>query len=451
MENQRIQKSQTKIWLLMLSLFTLLTFRTLPLLYGTFANYGYDYGFYLFAIKHTQNLTLSSFFTALWGGYNNPLFYIGNLLHIPASITLNELYFFASLFTGLCFYFVFAKKNWQAGIFACLLFATSKIQAEMYNIFLWKNVLALSFLLLSFKFLEERRWKLFIFSSLMILLTHRTTAIIYILTLLIYFTHQFIKQKKYKLLVFGSSLITICLATSYTLLPIKSIISNLINNNNSYVRTGLFLENQNLFAIWWPFLALALPGIFLYLKNRRGILWPIFTTVCLLWVFFHLPFYRRIIIYLDIAVIYFSAHFLNQLNFRAWQVKTSIGLIFIFLLFSAQNFIRSRPVWISSPEIEEIKKFKTKTPGNFVLAVSANDAPWLLGFGNEIRLTAPGLFEDRNTYEQWQTFWAGQNQKEFLWKYPRPLYFYQRSYKLSGEINNCLSQVSKNFFEYNCK
>lgn len=439
----------TIVWLLA-ALCVLLVLRALFLLKAPLSGFGYDYGFYLYAAEHAQKLQIDSLLVALWGGFSSPLFYLGNLLHLPSGIILNEIYFFSAIFLGLAFYFVFAPKNRLAGILAAILAASSLIQSEAYFMFLWKNIVALPFLLLGFKFFLQGRWKIFALSSAAILLTHRTTAIIYFLTLLLYGIYWLIKQKKYKLLTTLLIVFSLLLTASYFLLNLKPLILNLIAHNNYFVRTGLFLENQNLFALWWPFLALGLAGLVLHLYRRENWLWPIFGGLCLLWIFFHLPFYRRIIIFLDLAVIYFAAYFLSQINFRSKLLKAALAAVLGFLIFRAANFVWAKQPWMNGADILEIKSFRPQNKGDFVLSITANDSPWLLGFAKNIRLGAPGLFEDRNTYEDWKQFWAGQNQTKFLSKYPRPLYIYQKAYRLQGPINSCLKPESKNFYRYIC-
>ncbi len=313
------QRAETKnknlpIVFLLTSLTTLLVLRVLPIFKSPLSTYGYDYGFYLYAAEHAQTLRLSSWLTVLWGGYNNPLFYLAHVLRVPPGVMLNEAYFAAVIFAGVGFYFLLKRFSWQAGALACALFGLSLVQTEGYLMFLWKNILALPFLLLGFYFFTQKRFRPWLICSLLIFLTHRTTAIIYALTLSMYGIYWLIKHKKYFLLIGFGLLALIMVLCGFYFLNLKSLILNLISNNNYYVRTGLFLENQNLFALWWPYLLLALPGMWLYLKRREHWLLPIFAGLCLTWIFLHLPFYRRVLFYLVLAVIYFASYFLGQID-----------------------------------------------------------------------------------------------------------------------------------------
>ncbi len=435
---------------MLFALTALIILRILPLLKSPLGTYGYDYGFYLYAIKHLAPLSVNTWLTALWGGYNNPLFYLTGLFRIPPAIVLSELYFFCAVLLGLSFYWFF-KPYAKTGVLAVALTAFSIIEIEVYTMYLWKNLVALPFLILSFKFIHEKKWRALIFSSLAIALTHRTTLIIYALTVSVYLIIQLLRQKKIKLLtglvVAG---LLVCAAGFYWF-HFKSIIYNLIENNNYFVRTGLFLEGQNLLMLLWPFLLLSLPGLYLYVKNRQPMIAPIFTAICLLWFVFQLPFYRRFLIYLDLSMIIYGAYFLGRFNYRTWLGKIALTVILVFLGYQAVNFTLIQFPLISPADIQEIQNFNR--PGGFVLIASANDASWVLGYGHDERLGAPGLFEDPHTYQEWVDFWNGQNQRTFLSYYPRPLYLYQRTYHLPPfGVSQCLLPITASYsqVDYAC-
>lgn len=446
-ENKILNQSN----LLALSLIILLITRAGHFINNSYALLSYDYSFYLFAAENILKSSQTKLLTGLSGGYNSWLFYISSFFNLPSEFILNITFFIASILTGVCFYFVFNKKNATAGILAVFLIAVSPIQTEVYNIFLWKNLITIPILLLAYKFLEEKNWKLVTLFSFLILITHRTTAIIYFLSLFIYFLYQNLSAKKFKnaaIILSGTLFGSVIL---YFIPSINKLVTSLLSNPNVYVRTGLFLEQENLFFLGWPVLILGLLGLWKQAKNKLNTLWLVFTGLCLVWFILHLPFYRRVLIFLDLGLIYFAADFLSQINYKNWQTKTFLAILFVYLLIFNFQFSTKRQQLISKAQIIEIKNFVPKNPGDFVLTTSANNAPWLLGYSKNIRLAAPGLFEDRNSYQEWQDFWQGKNQEHFLSKYPRPLYLYQRDYITPGEINNCLKPISENFSEYICK
>ncbi len=458
-QNQNKDISQSNTAFLLLALLPLLFIRLLPVLSAPLSTYGYDFGFYYYAANQAH-FSLADIYQVIWGGFDSPVFIIGKWLHLPAQLTLVGSYFLASVFLGLCLYLLMGtiSKNRTAGIFAVLLLTGSMVQSEAYTMFLWKNILALPFLILGFQFLVQKKWRLFIVFSLMILLLHRTTAIIYFLTAGLYLLWLMIRAKNYRAILATIIIIIVIVIVCFYSLPLKSVIFNLLYNNNYYVRTGLFLENQNWLDILWPTAILAIAGLILYVKNKQEALLIILGAISLFWIVVKLPFYHRILIYLDLAIICFAAYFLSMLFHSPSFLKRGAGGVqywryllipitisfFLFLFYRSIKFVLVKPPLISRAEILELKNFNA--PSGFVLVVSANDAPWVLAYVQNQRLGAPGLLESPHTYEQWMDFWAGNNQRLFLSNYPRPLYFYQRSYRLNaGPAASCQKSISQNF------
>ena len=443
---KKSNSNQTHLALLILIFTGLIISRLLPLLKAPISAFGYDYGFYIDALKNTGAVNWQALLTAVWGGFNNPIFYFFNFLNFPPELALSISYLFFSFFTGLALYWFFYPHNKTAGLFALLLYSLSLVQTESYLMFLYKNAFALPFLILGLKFFNEKKWQLFFLSSLIILLSHRTTAIIYFLTLGLYWTWLLLKQKKYTLLVISYSLLVISSLSCFFFLNLKSIILNLVEHNNYNVRTGLFFGDENILKHIWPLLPLTITGLVISIKRKTNTLVLFLTGLCLVWIIFHLPFYRRIWLYFDLSLIMLSSYFLSELNYSKKYLKLALGIIIIFFAFRFSQFTWAKDPLISKQEIKELKNLDAKNI--FILAVSANDAPWLLAFTNGYRLGAPGLLEDPHTYEEWQNFWQGQNQRQFISNYPRPLYLYHRDWQLPKfNLGNCLKPISRNFSE----
>lgn len=432
------------------ALAVLVIVRVLPLLKAPLSAYGYDYGFYLYAAKHVQGFSWESLMTSVWGGYESPFFMLGKIFHLPASVTLNEGLLLFSAFLGVCVYWYFSNINKTSGVIGALLVAFSLIQAEGYNMFLWKNLVALPFLILAFKFTYEEKWGDLAACSAIILVTHRTTAVLYFLALGVYIAYRHLRARSYLALALEAGALMLIVPMGYKFFNLREIIEKLVSNNNFYVRTGLFLENQNLLALWWPILLLGIVGFFFWLKFKNHPLPVIFFLLCALWFAFKLPFYRRVIIYLDLSLILFAAYFLGKIHYQNKKLKIALAAVLVFLATQAGMYVFSKQPLISAAETAEIQNFNER-PG-FVLSVTANDAPWLVGYiDDRQRLGAPGLFEDPHTFQEWQDFWAGKDQVNFISKYPRPLYFYQRGYRLESGIAKCFKPLSENFSEYNYK
>lgn len=412
--------------------------------------YGYDYGFYLFAIKNAASLGVKTF-SGVFGGFNNPLFFISHAVGANPEVFLTVSYFIAAVLSAIAIYYYLLKYDTRAAVFAVALYAASLIQIEAYSMFLWKYAVAVPLLLFGLKAYEEKKWWLFGILGTILALTHRTSFLVFMMVVLILFVINLATLKKWvQLISLGATSIIAVVLSSSVWLPIAN---NLINNGNYFVETGLFLNNQNKWAMILPTLMLAIYGIYSKRNSKIPKSISVMLVLSLVWYMFGLPFYQRMFLYFDLALIGFAALGIAniQLHYKAYT-HTVLGVILGLIGVIAFGYSIQKHPYIDQAHINEIKTFKAPdgvVP--FILISSADDAPWILGYTEKVRLGAPGLFEDPHTKDEWENFWRGYKQQEFISKYPRPLYLYQKSYVVPGKVNECLKKVSENFYEYTCK
>lgn len=431
--------------MLILIILLSLGLRLLPVIKSPLSTYGYDYGFYLDVLKKSSAFSWESFLTAVQGGYGNPLFFL--VYHLPWSpdISLSILHFLFSLGLPVACYFFFLKENKRAACFAAFFSAVSLLELEVYRMFLLKTLIAAPFLVLAFKFLREKKYLAMLACSLVIFLAHRTTSIIYLLTLLLYFVYELIRTKRFVGLTLGlgAAGTTAALARPH----FEPVIQNFLSLSNAHVQTGIFLPGQNIALLLLPMFFLAALGAILYLREKPHAALPIFAGLLLVWIVLELPFYRRLWIYFELALILFAAYGLGNFTFGTKKLKTALVLLTLFFTLTSVTFVKAFNPLITSSELWEIKNFKGD---GHVLALSAADYPWLLGFKQQNRgLFAPGFFSDPHNLQEWQNFWSGKNQGDFFARYPKPLYIYERSYKASNSVD-CLKKISENFFLSSC-
>lgn len=428
------------VLILLLCLTVLFIIRILPTLHQPLGTLSYDYGFYLYAANHPYITGVD----LVNGTFDNPLFLLFNHIELSPETALNLSYLTASLLVGLGLFLLF--KNKAHSFWAIILLALSIPQSEAHTLYLWKYTLASFILLLSFKFIIEQKYPLLLLSSSLIFLTHRSTSIIYFTCLLIFSLFELLKQKKYILAAYLS--IGVMLLGAIAFAFIKPSILQFLNHPNPALRDGIFLNNYNFASLTWVYIIFTILGLYFYIKNKQHPLLIIFFLVSLSWVIFKLPFYNRVLLYVDLGLIIFASYYLSKINFKQLSNVVLIGIVMFVLASNVVKYNLNKTPIITESEIDEIKYFSA--PNGFVLALSGQDAPWLLGYLQNKRLAAPGLFEDVSTYEQWLDFWSGQSSRSFLNKYPKPLFLYQRSFKIQGEIENCLNSHSENFSQYIC-
>lgn len=411
---------------------------------------GYDYGFYRYAALH-PTVTPDALLTGIHGGYANILLAILHALHVPVDIGLTAYLYLAALLLGVALFYCLRPHSRVAAVFGCLLLACSIIQSEAYNMFLWKTVLALPLLLVGLLALQKEKYGLLGGVVFALLFTHRTTLIVLLLVIGLYAIIRAITANRRGLLLCG--VLGLGLLTHIFYNSLKTFWQTAFGSVNADVLVGIFFHNKNIFAALLPITLLTLYGCVKLIKYK-GVPTTslLLASVSLGWILIRLPFFHRFYIYLDLGLLLLGAVSLATIwqNHKGFWLRTAVlaGLSVLFL----QNIqhVQNTPPLISQNEIQEISSFATPQPAPFVLATSAEDAPWLLGYLQGSRLAAPGLFEDTHSETAWQQFWLGIAQQQFLSSFPQPLYLYDRSFKLPGRINDCLRRVSENFSKFTC-
>ncbi len=409
--------------------------------------FGYDFGFYSYTVQHTP-LDSPSYFLGQLHDYGNHLFVILNWVRLPQLPSLIFLYYFFQACSGALLWLILRRHSKLAGWIGLLLFADSIAQTQMHTMFLWKAAYGQTLLLTAFYFLENKQWRLAIIPSAILLITHKTTSAIYLVTAAIYSLINIRSQKKYSQAILGAILILILVYISHV--GWGNLQTTFWSDINPSVSSGIFLDWLTYLKYAWLLLPFAAYGIFIEFKKERSQLWLILLGVSLLWIIAALPFYNRILQYADLALIYFAAYGAVTLP---WPKNKKIIAIILLCAISVIQFCLFKNTLapqITPIQAQEIRQFAKTHQGAFVVAVNAQDAPWLLAYlhGN-VRLAAPGLFEDRHSYEEWESFWQNP-ETEFLNSFPAPLYIYQTPQATYPQLDKCLEQVSPNFFKYSC-
>lgn len=447
---QRLFKTIPETTLLLLALIPLCVVRVLPSLHQQLGTLGYDYGFYRYAAAHadfTGNLAL----TGVHGGYAHILLSLFHTAHIPPDAGLTASLYVAAVILGIAVFYVLQTHSRTAAVCGCLLLASSIIQSQVYTMFLWKTVLALPLLVVGLWALQTKKYVILTGTVLALLITHRTSVILLLLTIGAWEIFRVCKNKNWRL--FGLYVLGFGCVVGLYHSALHQFWHTLFNPSNANVAEGIFpIGNGAIFTLA-IFILLACLGSKALIKQKQLGTVILFTGLCGVWVLLHLPFFHRVYIYFDLGLLILGgtglATFWHSLRHAA--LKGLAGILAAALLFSNMYFAVNSSSLIAGKEIQEIGSFSPSEPAPFVLAVSADDAPWLLGYLQHARLAAPGLFEDIRSESAWQKFWYGEERHIFLSGYPKPLYLYDRSFKLSGPITQCLTKVSPNFSKFTCE
>lgn len=419
----------------------MVTVHTLTLPHGV-DQYGYDYGFYSYAIKHTP-LDSPAYFLGQVNDYGNHLFMILNWLRLPQVPSLETSYLLFSILSAILLFYYLKKYSLLSATFGVGLFIFSIAQTQNYSMFLWKSSYGQLLMLTTFLLLEYRKQILSFIPLILIYITHKTTTIVVTVALAIHFLFENKKTRYWFLIAVG--LLTIIFLTKLNGL---SYITKLSESN---VKDGIFLPISKYLIYCWYLIPLSIYGIYKSIKTKKEIYWLGLIGISLVIIITQTIFHQRMILFLDLGLIFFSSlslHYAKISNVQKYIIAIAILTVSIFNLY---NFSKEIQPQISEESIHEIHKFSSNNQGDFVLSLSAQDGPWLLAnLSGNIRLSAPGLFEDDKSLVQWQTYWLNPKNEQFLNQYPQPLFLYHSSSVILKEPWDCLEQISKHFYKYTC-
>lgn len=372
------------------------------------------------------------------------------LLHLPPDIMLYGTYIFLFALQVLSLFFL-TTYYWgvPAGCVAALFFILSPIQYTAYWFMLFKHAFATVAMLIAFLLIEKKsRWA--IPAGILIAISHHTTTIIFLLTLIVYILINK-KERKRTILVFIATLIPflffhLSAYQTYMQFPV-----------------AVFVEWREYISLSFPLFALALCGITITI-NKRKTVFSAFTITAVLFPLFLLPFYKRVFIFTDIAMIImgtcglvFLIDEIKNNSENILRIASSLIVVIAMALFSINIYGRIynlRPL-VSRDTLKEWENVTPYIQPNSTIITSAVRAPWVYGWSRHT-IIAPGLLNDTRTAQEWILFWNGslQNKVNFLKHFPRPLYFFlspREREKLISNLNDCVQKQSPYLFQYHCK
>lgn len=405
--------------------------------------FGYDFGFYLYALSHADKLNSFTLFGSAGGGYGNPLFFVLYHLDLRSDGVVILLNFTLSLLTLALVFWL--SQDRKMGVIACLLYCFSVIQVELYSMFLLKTAIGIVILLYALKKIEEKKFKVLFFTTPLIILFHRTTSVFYFIVTGLYGVWAALSIEKRKLMIFCAGILISVIGWFIVFVVFDAITLH----QSSIVRQGIFLYGENPLKFLSPYLFAGPIGFYYAVKNRKYLSFATLAAVSLFWILCRLPFYNRVLVYLDLSLIVLVAY-----AFSFWLERMGWALVvFIFIMFLAWQSIwfsvTHEPIY-SSDDIGEIQRVTPTIAGSYVLATDANDAPWLLGYGSDgVRLGAPGLFENYFGIDEWNKFWRGSDQVSFLQRHPAPLVLYSQS-SFSDDLRKCILPISEHYYKFMC-
>ena len=461
-EKQLKYKFHTPLFIL--SILLILITRLIPYLNNKIP-LGYDSGIYKYGIesglKNLDNWILQ-------GGLEPGFLYLMEVfkLFFSSDFILKYILILFCVLLGISIYLVSKTYfNKTTGLLAILIYSLSIIQLLTFQYMYYKNIIALSLILLSIYFLEKKQVIPFIILASISGGIHRPTFYIFGLSYLFYTFISPIKNKyDFKLLkrniiqglsiLILTSLFYLGKFSKAILIIINPVIQGFSQPGESPGTFINFFQYQYSVLIYLPF---ALLGLFYLIKNKKFNIITIWSILSLIIVYFQFFFYNRFIIMLDISLIILASYGFYLIS----QKKLGVIITILLLVFSSiliiQESIDSKPL-INNNELEVIEYLQNTPENSYVMSTSSIYSPWIIGYSNR-KTIAPGLFDyNLHNEQEWNIFWTTNNLEEikkFMNLYEKPLFiFIGEKQKDNLNYPECFKKYyekeSNKIYEYIC-
>lgn len=468
-------------------------FRTLPF-FNTDVPLGYDPGLYKTVFETFYSTIPNIDYSAhdMWSRANPiGLFLLTNILYLFSYTTQFLLTYFFAFLSSIISVFVYLlvssrfPKYKLLTIFVSFAFFFISI-SQYYTFFMnyYKNVLGIILLLTSILLMKKGK----LISALplgFLIAVHRPTALFGAGVLLVYILKDVlpmllsaVKSKKENRLIkyiknsleVKAGLIAIVIGLPLyfynyqeSLLAMLSPVSNAFGIEGT---SGTFFSLLEYLyrSIWfWPF---AIFGLVSSVKKKKFSYIESGFVFGLFWVIFHMFFYNRMIIQLDVFLILMSAIGMLRIltEVKKPNFKPLVSVVIIYFVINgwwAVSYAKDLKPLIKSSEFDFIQTIPDITEENaIVVSTHKNYSPWLIGYSSR-DILAPGLFDlDIWEKEMWVEFWNGDGvvKSEMLKDYSylnSPLYIYEgiRQPHYSFENSDCFEYIKNdqyNFIKFIC-
>ncbi len=426
--------------------FAALLIRLIPLWrFGPFG-FGYDSGFY----RRYVIEPFVSFPNTPVPGLDHTVFIprmildvVRSVLHQPDLALYGTYVAFSLIGVWSVWYFAGQYVSENGSLYASALYVFSGIQFFAYHTFFFKEAIALPLFLFAVLFLEREWYGLATIAGVLVVLSQQTTSIILLCVAALGFIFQSILRRTISIRFIFSG--TAIFATYLFLHPH-------VAQKIASPPVGVFVT-QTEYILWsLPLLVLALFGFrrLLVLAKQKPIV-AAAVLVPLVFAVFHLPFYNRIYVFLDMFLVipaafgvevlesYLSSHArkLRTLLIACMFLVVSIPLIY---LVYAQRPLIDASTQAALPALSAL-------PASSAVITSPGLLPWVQGWSPAL-VYAPGNLKEPHPLNDWSRYWTHQDpqfERGFLSSFPRPLYVFAGQSEIQYRPV-CGVQVSPNLF-----
>ncbi len=382
--------------------------------FGSSHPFGYDTGFYrryliepIHFLKSVPGLGPNSIFVKI-------VLDILKLTHLNTDFILYGSLIALGGATAIAIYFLVKKySNHYTALIAGFLFALSPIQYFTYWCMLYKNAWGLLLLACVILAIEKKSKSAYAF-AILLAITHQTTTIIFILSLIIFW----IINKERRLEAFK-----LALASGIVLL-----LTQTKGASDAFVHLpqASFNSSFQYIVFSFPLIVLALIGIKKWFKETKNSILMAFVITTIAYPILHLPFYQRIFVFTDISMIILGAYGLAVLFESKKIISKILGVILLLGIIAilGNRIYKLQPVMYNN-DIQTLEQIDSATPDGSYILTTSNLTPWVEGWSHR-HIIAPGMLFDNHNNEEWNSFWTAseENKISFLNTFPKPFYFF---------------------------
>lgn len=392
---------------------------------------GYDAGFYKYTLELYQNalpgIPETELSTWVKQMYEQGLFVLSDAIHVLAGTSATDMITYLSPVLGAFLVlplFITARLLFgtRAGILACFLYAVSYTQYAAFDLLYFKNVIGLIFLLLAVYALEKKKDGLMALMFAALGIFHRPEFLLFALILAVYFVLH--RRKGIVLAGLGTAVL---IAPFW--IPRWEVYLSVFSGG---IGGGTLFGFDTYTLVSLAYLPFAAIGAVYLVGNKKlnGML--IYFVIASIIVVFHLFFFNRFIIMLDLAAVVLAAVGIERSLLQKGDSPRLAGITVVLLLLVASalptvtrvNDARPR---VDDQQLQAVEWIKDHAESDAYVLATSSDAPWVLGWSQR-RVVAPGLFEWYiQGEEEWFEFFESKDPevaKRFVEAYDSPIYVY---------------------------
>ncbi|MBU5690251.1 MAG: hypothetical protein KQA35_03945, partial [Candidatus Aenigmarchaeota archaeon] len=391
------------------------------------------------------------------------LFVLADLLYIFGISTNHLLIHLLILFSSIPIFpiYMLAKKHFNPtiAVIACIIFALSYTQLTTFSYMYYKNIIAITTMLLFFVFIDKNQFLAVIFATATGFY-HRPT---FLILAIVWLVNSIATKKIYlKSMIITAFLLMLIYLPRFNMIIVDTF-SSLIKNISSPSAGGTFFS-----PTYFRIVSLSyLPFAFHYMIKQKKInLLFIWAFVSGIIIFAELFFFNRFLTNFDLAITILAAAGIYHSILPIKQNHLKLFIIIILILSSAWLafiYASSLKPLLNENEIKSIKNVSASTKkDSYIIIPSSYYSPWILGYSDR-KAIAPGIFEHNKwSFDQWQKYWSASSFDEIkplLDVYEKPLYVFiakQRNNIQNMEKfnNSCFTTAYEDDFhillEYKC-